>query len=394
MRRLIFILSVVVSLTGLGASGVYGQTQQVLPSSFAGWNASSKTSFGLGNMSGADQGAAANEYGFASGERNTYTRGKETIKVDLYQMKDPSGAYGEYSYLRTQDMARAKLTDHSSLSSSRVLMLVGNFVVDAHGQGLQHIQTNLKALAQAIQPRADAGALPSLWQRLPTKGFVDQSDRYVLGPQTLNQFFPVALGDTLGFSSGAEVEIARYRVGGHDAQLLIADFPTPQLADQSLIALRKKFNINGSMAANVAPQLFAKRSLTLVAVVAGAPTAEVANGLLDQVHSGTELTWNEPPFEVTQPGILTIVVGTLIGTGVLCAFALVAGLSFAGFRLLIKRALPGKVFDRSQEIQVLQLGLSSKPINAQDFYTPGGPEPKGPPVDKNLPDRTALRLFR
>ena len=229
---------------------------------------------------------------------------------------------------------------------------------------------------------------------MPTKGFIDQSDRYVLGPQTLNQFFPVALGDTLGFSNGAEVEVARYRVAGHDAQLLIADFPTPQLADQSLIALRKKFNINGSMAANVTPQLFAKRSLTLVAVVAGAPTADVANGLLDQVHSGTELTWNEPPFEVTQPGILTIVVGTLIGTGVLCAFALVAGLSFAGFRLLIKRALPGKVFDRTKEIQVIQLGLSSKPINAQDFYDPAEPAPPGPPVDKKLPDRTALRLFR
>jgi hypothetical protein len=397
MRRLIFLFSVIVSLAGIGALAFSVQAQQakqVLPSSFAGWNAASKASFGLGNLPSADQGAAANEYGFAGGERDTYTRGKESIRVDLYQMKDPSGAYGEYSYLRTPDMARAKLTDHSSLSSARALMLVGNFVLDVQGQGLQHIQTNLKALVQAVQPRADAGALPTLWQRLPTKGFVDQSDRYVLGPQTLDQFFPGALGDTLGFSSGAEVEVAHYRVAGHDAQLLIADFPTPQIADQSLIALRKKFNINGSMAANVAPQLFAKRSLTLVAVVAGAPTAEVANALLDQVHSGTELTWNEPPFEVTQPGILTIVVGTLIGTGVLCAFALVAGLSFAGFRLLIKRALPGKVFDRTKEIQVLQLGLSSKPINAQDFYDPSGPAPVGPPVDKKLPDRTALRLFR
>jgi hypothetical protein len=396
MRRLTFLLTVLVFLVGAGASGVYAQAQaqQVLPSSFAGWSADSKGAFGLGNLPDADQGAAANEYGFASGERNTYTRGKDTIKVDLYQMKDPSGAYGEYSYLRTPDMARAKLTDHSSLSSSRALMLVGNFVVDVQGQGLQRMQSNMKALVQAIQPRADAGALPSLWQRLPTKGFVDQSDKYVLGPQTLNQFFPGALGDTLGFSSGAEVEVAHYRVAGHDTQLLIADFPTPQLADQSLIALRKKFNINGSMAASVAPQLFAKRSLTLVAMVAGAPTAEAANALLDQVHSGTELTWNEPPFEVTQPGILTIVVGTLIGTGVLCAFALVAGLSFAGFRLLIKRALPGKVFDRTKEIQVIQLGLSSKPINAQDFYDPAGPAPPGPPVDKNLPDSTALRLFR
>src|ERR1700685_3047646 len=135
MPRLIFILSVVVSLAGLvflaafGASAVGAQVQQVLPSSFAGWNVASKGAFGLGNLPAADQGAAANEYGFASGERNTYSRGKETMKVDLYQMKDPSGAYGEYSYLRTPDMARVKLTNHSSLSSTRALMLVGNFVL-------------------------------------------------------------------------------------------------------------------------------------------------------------------------------------------------------------------------------------------------------------------------
>jgi predicted small integral membrane protein len=63
-----------------------------------------------------------------------------------------------------------------------------------------------------------------------------------------------------------------------------------------------------------------------------------------------------------------MIVGTIIGTGVICLFALVSGLAFGGVRLVVKRALPDKVFDRSDQLQILQLGLSSKPINAEDFY--------------------------
>jgi hypothetical protein len=43
---------------------------------------------------------------------------------------------------------------------------------------------------------------------------------------------------------------------------------------------------------------------------------------------------------------------------------------------------------------VLQLGLSSKIINAEDFYQPDGMPTPDITVDKHLPDRVALRIFR
>jgi hypothetical protein len=202
------------------------------------------------------------------------------------------------------------------------------------------------------------------------------------------------MGSSLGFSNGTEAEIARYRLDGRDATLLIADFPTPQLAMQTLSELQNRFNVNGSNPSASSPALFASRSLTLLAIVAGVPTQNEADTLLKQVRSDTEITWNEPPFEVTQPGIITMVIGTLVGTGILCLFTLVASLAFGGFRLLVKRALPGKVFDRESQLQVIQLGLVSKPINAEDFYDRSGSPVTGTKVDKNLPDRVALRLFR
>ncbi len=183
-------------------------------------------------------------------------------------------------------------------------------------------------------------------------------------------------------------------MGGHDATLLIVDFPTPQLATQTLGELQKEFNINGSKGGSGSAEFFAERSFTLVAVVSGASTQAEANTLLDQIQSGTEFTWDEPTFQFKEPSIEMMVVGAIVGSGFICGFALVAGLAFGGFRLFIKRVLPGKVFDRSAQLQVLQLGLASKPINSEDFYGSVGGTDGGTAVDKNLPDRIALRIFR
>jgi len=334
------------------------------------------------------------EYGLSSTEKESYCRGSELLDATLFRMNDPSGAYGVYSYLRTPGMSRADFTDHSSLSNDRALVLVGNLVLDIRGRDLRKNVPDLKALVASVEPRAQEGPLPELWQRLPTKNVVEGTDRYVLGPQTLNQLFPGGLGDSLGFSKGAEAEVAHYRVGGHDATLLIADFPTPQLAEQTLAGLEMKFNVNGSKAAPSSPPLFAKRSLTIVAIVSGAPSETEANALLNQVHSGTVLTWNEPTFQFKEPSIEVMVVGGIVGTGAICVFALIAGVAFGGVRLIVKRFFPGKVFDRGSHLQVLQLGLGSKPINSDDFYATGATSIPNVQVDKNLPDRIALRIFR
>jgi hypothetical protein len=152
--------------------------------------------------------------------------------------------------------------------------------------------------------------------------------------------------------------------------------------------------VNDANAAGGSPVLFAKRSLTLLAIVSGAPTEAEADKLLDQVHSGTELTWNEPTFQFKEPSIEAMIVGTIVGAGTICMFALIAGVSFGGLRLIVKRLWPGKIFDRNNHLQVLQLGLGSKPINSDDFYGYSAPVVGGKPVDRKTPDRIALRIFR
>jgi hypothetical protein len=385
MPRHILIVAALLLLGGFPACA-----QSILPNSFAGWSASGESSYTPPNGVAA---SVAEEYDFVSGEHAAYTLGGEQLEVTLYRMKDPSGAYGLYSYLRAGDMSRADLAEHSSMSTSRVLALVGNLVIDVRGTNLPKLTPALKSLVAAVLKSAQTGPLPWIGGRLPTDNMIQRSDHYILGPVALNEFLPLGADDWLGFSHGAEAETAQYQVGGKTITLLLADFPTPQIASDELSRLGKKFNVNGSNASAGVP-LFAKRTVTMLEMVYGAATQAEAAPVLNQIESGTQVTWNEPTFQFKEPSIEMMIVGSIIGTGVICAFTLVAGLAFGGFRLVVKRAFPNRVFDRSSQIQVLQLGLSSKPINAEDFYQPDGTAIPDISIDKHLPDRVALRIFR
>jgi hypothetical protein len=386
MRRLIGLFVAVLFVAALSASA-----QQVLPTQVSGWNQNAAVAPVQSLPSGSPILA---EYGWKSTESASYGDGSEGIAVVVFRMQDPSGAYGLYSFLRTPDMAAANLTDHSSMSTDRALLLAGDLVLDVSGKNLAKVQPQLRALVTAIEPKAHDGALPLLGQYLPQKNFVERTDRYILGPQTLDQLFPGGIGNSVGFQSHAEAELAQYRLGGHDATLLIVDFPTDQLAQRQLAELQKYFNVNGANQANGSPALFAKRSANLLAIVSGASDQTEANLLLNQIQLETDRSWNEPTFQFKEPSIGMMIVGSIIGAGTICMFALIAGISFGGLRLVVKRLMPGKIFDTKRHLQVLQLGLGSKPINSDDFYGYSAPTSSASPVDKNLPDRVALRIFR
>jgi hypothetical protein len=348
--------------------------QGVLPVSFDDW--SSKTPTGTTIVSILGPSSVLQEYGFVSGEQATYSHGNETMAVTLYRMRDPSGAYGMYSYLRSPDMSHLSEGDHSVVSPEHALLLTGNLILDVTGKGLQTHGRNLESLTTIVSRTAEQGPLPTLTEHLPVKGFVDRSDKYILGPVALNEFFPVSADDWLGFSHGAEAEVAKYNVEGRELNLLIADFPTPQVAQKRLVDLQQLYHLNPATPDDNSSPLFAKRSITLLAIVSGARTEAEADKLLGLIQSGSEVTWNEPTFQFKEPSIGAMIVGSIEGAGVLCMFAIVAGIGFGGFRLIVKRYFPDRVFDRSSTMQVLQLGLGSKPINSDDFYGSGSRSPK------------------
>ncbi len=367
MRKLLLGGWVLLASAALPAAG-----QELLPPSFSGWSApAASVSYradALEQWVGADA-AIFGEYGALSAERRIYSRGHDTLTATLYRMRDTTGSYGLYTYLLAEPMSPAGLTAHSALARQRALATVGNLLLDVTGSDLQLLKVDLKALVARLTA-ADRSPFPTLELHFPAQGRVPNSERYLLGPVALQRLLPLGNGDWLGFADGAEAVLARFRVGKQQATLLLAAYPTPQSAARKLEELGRWFPLNPAQdsAANSPAPLFARRKGSLVMLVVNTRSHSLANTLLEQVRYETQVTWNEPRQSLTDPNIAQILVGTIIGTGVILFFALVAGIGFGGVRILVKYFFPGKVFDRTSQVEILQLGLSSKPIEAKDFY--------------------------
>jgi len=346
--------------------------QGILPRSVSNWRSSAvkpATPASLAAVAGANA-SVLKEYEAKSAEQRAYSRGGDSFRATVYTFEDPTGAYGAYSFLRAPDMAPAKLTKYSAMSRNRALALTGNLLLEFTGQDIARFHGELEMIVAQAGGHAQFGGYPMLPQRLPADGLVPRSDHYILGPIALQHFLPLAKGDWLGFSLGAEAEEAQYRLDHHAATLVIADFPTPQIAALQLQKLSREVDLGGKgPRAAGKPAIYARRDGTMLSVLADAPSKSSAEALLDQIRPGMAVIWDAPIFHKPQePSMGTMIVGTIVGAGEICGFTLLGGLIFAALRLLIKRRWPGQVFDRPEDLEIIQLGLSSKPIKAKDLY--------------------------
>jgi hypothetical protein len=345
--------------------------QDFLPVEFAGWrsaNLQRARPEALEQIAGADA-IFLREYRALAAERRDYSRNGESLRITLYRMRDPSAAYGAFTFLRTEEMDAADVARCAAVSRGRALAVVGHILLDITGADLTRFAPDWRVLVVKLTPLADTAPFPPFSGYLPAQGMVKNSEHYLVGPNALNRLIPLGNGDWIGFSDGAEVQMARYRRQGQDMTLLLVVYPTPQMAAAKLAEFGRWFNLNGQRpeAANQ-PALFALRKSSVVALVAETRSAQLAEALLQGVRYETQLTWNEPSHSATEPTWAEMVVGSFVGTGILLLFTFVVGIGFGGIRLIIKHILPGKVFDRPSSVEILQLGLGSKPIKSEDFY--------------------------
>lgn len=360
--------------------------QDVLPSSVGSWMASGTSTQVPAqqiDQLASDRAEILREYGITSGERREYTSGNDKITVTLYRMVDPSAAFGAFTFLRDSDMALpAPITAASYAAGKRghELLVVGNLVLNVNAGKAQMGSDDLNALAKSVATGADRRPYPPIATFLPHEGLIPGSERYVLGPLALAHVFPAAPAnqtDWAGFGSSAEAVVGRYRFsdkasGGQqsgEGVLLLILYPTQQLAADRYNELGKSFALNvDAELAKGKPAVFGTRSSALIALLSGVESREKAAALLNQVHYTSEVTWNEPTQNFTDPSISNIVVGAIVDTGGIMLLALAASLGFGGFRLLAKFVAPGKIFDRNADVEILQLGINSKPVDVKDFY--------------------------
>jgi hypothetical protein len=365
---------ILVAAVGLMAAAGTVAAQDVLPGGFAQWTPARTEKLActaIERLAGSDA-AALREYGCRAVERREYRRDGNALTITGYRMQDSTGAYGAFFFRRASEMKDSSVSDLAAAREGKILAVAGDVLLEIEGQGLERFETDLQALAADIKARFRAAPFPTLANYLPDQGRVPNSEQFVLGGKALERFAPLSTADWVGFETGAEAQLATYRLREQEVKLLLVQYPTPQIASARLEGLRRWFNVNGDEeVVSGRPVVFARRTSSLVAIVPESTSRETAESLFDAVRYETQITVNEPSFKATDPTWGEMIVGIFYGTGIFLLIAVSGGLLFGGVRLVVKRLLPGKVFDRDTSVEILQLGLGSKPIEGKDFYTSG-----------------------
>jgi hypothetical protein len=353
----------------MAGSAVFAQQQsRILPKHFGKWTS------GSGPLDepklAAPNSALLHEAGQTNVELERYTDGKQWIRVWLQEFRDPTGAYEAYTSELMPDLSVSTLGPFTAAGHDRILALVGNRLVTI-SLIRNASDVDLRLLLDAVKRDADARPLPPVRAYLPEEQMVQGTQRYALGPAgfdaalvTLNESKFAPITPEIGFVTGAEAMLASYQSERNKSQdLLIIDYPTPQIAEQRSHHIQRVLAANPALAGATV-----ERKTSLLSLVLSPASAEAAAKLRNDIRYNTAVTWNEPSQTLTDPPWLLVVKGIFVGTLVFCGIAIVMGIAFGGVRVLTKRLFPGKVFDRPEDIEVLQLGLSGKRIDPRDFY--------------------------
>jgi len=304
------------------------------------------------------------ESGLVRVEDHYYQKGGSELVVGLFKLRDPSGAYEVYTSRLQLGMAPGNIKPMSATNTHNTMILVGNLVLEVtHGAS----DEDLRVLVEALRPGADKTPLPPIRQYLPQEGLVNATQRYALGPaafraavQSVNKPELGDLTEAVGFAQGAEVMLARYKGA---ALVMLIDYPTPQLAELHLRHLQLALPETAKQA-----DASIERKGSLLSMVIAPAMPGYAAKLRYSVNYETQVTWNEPSQTATDPPWAVVLYRIFVGTGVFMVMAVAFGVAFGGFRIFIKRILPGKVFDRPEQMEVLQLGLSGNKIDTRDLY--------------------------
>ena len=365
MRSLRLILGVFVFMSlGTGALGAT-DLAKAFPDKFGKWSAS-----GPAASAKPAEGALGQvdlEAGLVATLARQYENGAQGVTVKLGQYRDPSSAYQAYTARLTMETLPSTVGVLSGVRKDELILLAGNLLMEVQSPK-EPTTAELQELAKFVRGRSDQAPLPPIRTFLP-QGLSDGTQRYAAGPKgfvaaldALHRSEYAGLAPEIGFANSAEVMLAEYRKGKESAVLLLVAYPTQHVAEQQLRHLQTVLpGIGGS-------EVKVVRRASLLSMVLGATSPEYADALAKGVNYETEVTWNEGSHALTDPPWVVVLSRIFMATGLFLVVAIVLGVAFGGVRILTKRFFPGKVFDRPQDIEVLQLGLGSKRIDPSDFY--------------------------
>ncbi len=263
------------------------------------------------------------EYGFEGGEQAVF--GPTTLIA--WRFHDSTGAMAAFQAVRPQDArsVESKLNKLAALTRQGALYDYGNYLVQVTGKVPS--EEDLAQVYLAL-PKVEQSPLPIISSYLPAQGLISNSERYILGPVSLQKFDPGIPPSVAAFHMSAEAQYARYRTKSGEMGMAIFSYPTPGIARERAEDLAK------------IPGLIPKRTGPLVAVISGNADPDTAERLLGKVNYQASVTLNEraPNHEVKS--FARTILNYMAFAGLIIVFCVLSGVIFAGVRILSRRIGP------------------------------------------------------
>lgn len=336
----------------------------------------------------ASNAAMLNEYRFTDLAKATYTRDDgRTLKIHAARFADASGAFGAYTFYLQPDMNREQIGDQGASAGNRVLFYRGHVLVDAQFSNETPMSgAELRELAGALpHVGGNAANLPSFIQFLPRRNYITNSQKYIMGPVALSSLALPVTADQIDFDSSSELTLAHYQTPSGEATLILISYPTPQLAAEHLRRIDAAYGLTeskegGVSTINGAGTFFDKKTGPIVAIASGGISDSDAKSLLGMVNYEASVTWNTPTDNREVRDLYKLILNIVVLCAVLAGLAIIAGVAFGGFRILMKRLYPDKIFDRPEQMEFISLHLTETAVKVSPA---AGENPAG-----NLPPKT------
>jgi hypothetical protein len=263
------------------------------------------------------------EYSLKDSDQAQYRGAGRNFTITAYRFEDPTGAAAAFDWQKPPAAKPSRVANLAASYPGGELVVFGNYLLKI--DGWQPSAEELAAIAKAL-PKVSRASLPLLRAYMPQSNRNLNSDRYIVGPQSLQLFESRIPQDAAAFHLSTEAATARYRSAAGEIQLTLFSYPTPQIA-RSQTPLFEKI-----------PGAEVMRSGPLVGVALPTPGttppanfSQVSRALLSRIEYRPEFTWAEsiPPYE--NPGKMILAIVAL--AGYLIGFCALAGLVIAALRI-------------------------------------------------------------
>ncbi|HEX4484649.1 MAG TPA: DUF6599 family protein [Terriglobales bacterium] len=363
MKRLLVLLSLLFAVAAYAAPPKASVAKAaVLPKVFAGWQlASSNVST---DPAKADPAYAdlLKEDKFNLVETAEYTKPGRKMSVKAARFDDATGAYAAYLFYRGSNMAKEDIGDQAASNNEHVLFRQGDLLLDINFDRLTPMSPGeLRELASELPQAQGSGAnVPNVAGYLPTAGMNAGSVRFAQGPVGLARIDSPLPVDLIDFSTDAEVASAEYNTSSGTAKLTVISYPEPAIAGNRLRAIQAWHPVAANGQQVQPSKIYAKRAGRLVAVVTGNIPDDEAKTLLASVSYDPDVTWNQNTHFDRNSNIGSLLVNVIILVAVISLLAVVAGFAFGGVRIILKRLFPDRVFDRSEDVEIIRLNIGKR----------------------------------